>query len=108
MSLLSDAKKVVRGDFIIGQKEDNVQLSEKCKFRMNKLIEKLKGRDIANFTLPYVKAEMDKFLENPDPEFEIPSNVVIELLEKLVYSNNKEATMDDKIIIGYLSIYCSI
>lgn len=109
MSLLTEAAQIIHPNFTIGQKEENVQLTEKCQYRMNKLIEKLKGKEIGNFNLPYVKNEIDEFIKSkPDPELEIPTNVVIELLEQLVYSNNKKPTADDKIIIAYLAIYCSI
>lgn len=110
MSLLSEAQKVINPNFVVGTKSDTFVPSFKCKHRMDTLIDKLKNKDdLTNFDLPYVRIEVEKFLNsNPDPEMEIPSNVVIELLEKIRYSTGKSVTVNDKIIIAYLAIYCSI
>lgn len=109
MSLLTEAKQVItKPDFVIGEK-DNTILPEKCNFRMNSIIQTLKGKDMRNFNLPYVTKEVNKFLSNnPDPEMIIHQNVVITLLENLVYSSGRQATAEDKVIIGYLALYCSI
>lgn len=109
MSLLTDAKKIIRPDFVIGERDD-VILTDKCRNRMNNIIKKFEYmEDFRNFNLPYVKNEIDEWIESkPDPNFEIPSNLIIELFEKLIYSKNKSITVDDKIIIAYLAIYCSI
>lgn len=110
MSLLTEAKKIINPDFVVGTKRDTFEPSVKCKHRMDTLVDKLKNKDdLTGFDLPYVRIEVDKFLNgNPDPEMEIPANVVIELLEKIRYNTGKPVTVDDKIIIAYLAIYCSI
>lgn len=107
MRLLEAAKKVVHPDFVIGEKDD-MTLSENTQMKINSLVNKLKNSDMSNYVLPWVEDEVDRFLATADPEFEISANILIELLEKLVYAKGKEVTVEDKIIIGYLSIYCAI
>ena len=106
--LYDDASKLIRADFIVGEKDDNYKAPEKVQFKIDSLVKQLKGKDLVNFNIPYVKKAMDAYLEHPDPELEVPNNIFLELTEKIVYAYGKQMTNVEKVIIAYLAIYCSI
>ena len=106
--LYEDAKGLIRSDFVIGEKDENYKAPEKVQFKIDSLVKQLKGKDLKNFNIPYVKKAMDQYLTNPDPELDIPNNIFLELAEKIVYAFGKPMTSEEKVIIAYLAIYCSI
>lgn len=106
--LYDDAKGLIRPDFIVGEKDDSYKAPEKVQFKIDSLVKQLKGKDLKNFNIPYVKKAMDQYLTNPDPELDVPNNIFLELAEKIVYAFGKPMGSEEKVIIAYLSIYCSI
>lgn len=107
--LYDDAKALITPNFVVGEKDETYHAPEKVQNKINALVNQLKGKDLKNFNVPYVKQAMDRYLSNdPDPELDIPNNIFLELAEKIVYAYGKPMGTEEKIIIAYLSIYCSI
>jgi hypothetical protein len=107
--LYDEAVSMINPDFAIGAKDESYVAPTKVRTRIDNIVKVLKGKDLMKFNLPYIKPEIDRFIKsNPDPDLEISSNIYIELCERLIYAYGKQITVNDKLIIAYLTIYCSI
>ena len=107
--LYEEAASIINPDFAIGEKDDNFTPTDKVRRRIDNIVNTLKGKDLTKFNLPYVKPEIDNFIKsNPDPDLEVSSNIFIELCERLLYAYGKQVTVKEKVIIAYLTLYCSI